>query len=246
MRMISIVIPAYNEGENLKRIEKELIGVLSPLKLDYEVVVVNDGSRDNTAKEVEKLHKKFPFVRLVNHETNKGMACGIITGINNAKGGLLITLDADLTFHPKDIPKLLERFGKGDVDIVIGSHVLGGTKDIPFYRVFLSRACNLIYAVLLGKHITAISPIFRLYKTSQLKELGLVCRPQKQGGFDINAEILFKLLQRGRKVAEVPVVLGTRTSGVSKMNSWKATVMHLKMLRKILIWRIKAIFGRKK
>lgn len=245
--VISVVIPCYNEEGNVARYETELLRELDLSKNPYEIIFVDDGSVDNTYLELEKLVKKYPNrLRMVQHEKNKGMACAIVSGINKARGEMLVTLDADLTFHPKDISKLLNVFSEEKADVVIGSHVLGGTQGIAPYRVFLSRCCNFLYGILLGKNITAVSPIFRLYNTFHLKQLNLNPRPKRQGGFDINAEILFRFLQQKKKVVEVPVMLGTRISGVSKMNSLKATAMHLRMLSKIFFWRVKSVISTEK
>src|SRR5512133_3594152 len=118
MNMISFIFPAYNEAENLKRFPSEVIPVFDALGQSYEIVVVDDGSFDDTAAVARTLGSK---VRLVQHEKNKGLGAAVRTGIASAQGDLLITMDTDLTFAPSDVPKLLERFAKGDVDVVSGS-----------------------------------------------------------------------------------------------------------------------------
>ncbi len=235
MTSISVIISCFNEAENVKLFDKELLPVLKSLKMPFEVVLVDDGSTDDTVEEINKLIKRDRGVRLVRHPRNLGLGAGLRTGIANVSGDLTITLDADLTFHPGEIPKLLERFNKGDVDCVIGSHFGGGKlENIPFHRVFLSKSVNILYSILFGEKISTVSAIFRLYKTEQLKELTLTSKK-----FDICAEILFKLIQNKRRIAEVPVTLTTRIYGVSKLNNIQEIKNHLKLLFKVLLWRLR-------
>lgn len=233
--MLTISIACYNEAENIKRFEKELLPVLNGLKMPYEVLLIDDGSKDSTLEEANKLAKKHKEIRVIKHPRNLGLGAGIKTGIKEAKGDLFIPLDGDLTFHPDQIPLLMERFNKGNVDCVIGSHFGKGGKleKVPFYRIVLSKGVNILYTILLGKRISSISSIFRLYRTGQLKELKL-----ESDGFDISAEILVKLLRKKKKIVEVPVTLTTRIYGVSKLNNFKEAKNHIKLLSRILWWNI--------
>lgn len=240
MKDLSVILPCFNEEDNVVRIPEELIKELDKLKLDYEIIAVNDGSSDNTLHELKKLQKKYQIIKIVNHETNKGLANAIKSGIDNATGKLTVTLDADFTFHPRQIKNLLNRFYKGDVDIVIGSPTLGNgySQDIPRYRIWLSRVGGLLYKIALGTNITAVTPIFRLYKTEHLKEIELNPQPTPKGGFDINAEILAKLLIKKRKAIDIPAELTTRQYGESKISNSKEIVRNLLLVLRITWWRI--------
>lgn len=224
--MISFIFPAYNEAENLRRFPAEALPEFDRLGEDYEVVVVDDGSTDDTAAVARSLG---PRVRLVQHDRNRGLGAAVRTGIGAAQGDLVITMDSDLTFAPSDVPKLLERFRKGDVDVVSGSPKLAGYgKDIPSYRVLVGKISTLIYSLIFGSKITAVTPIFRLYRKKDLDELKL-----QSTGFDINAEILFQLVQNGKRVAEVPTMLTQRIHGESKLDYKKEMKRHLR-----LVWRM--------
>ncbi len=235
--MLSVIIPCYNEEENIKLYKKELIPEIRKCSKDFEIIFVNDGSKDKTLGGLKQLQKEEKNIKVVAYEPNQGMGYALRQGINAARGDLTVFLDADLTFHPSQIPELLKRFTQGDVDCVIGSHFMSGGelgKDIPFYRIFLSKGVNILYTILMGKSIRSMSSIFRLYRTKDLKEMRLTST-----AFDINAEILFKLLQKKKKVIEIPATLTTRRFGVSKLNTRKEIINHLKLLTKILFWKLK-------
>lgn len=234
LKLLTVAIPAYNEEENLKRIEKELIPVMKKLKMPYEILVVDDGSKDNTANEILKLKKKYNFVRLVKHPKNMGLGAGVKTSIRNAKGDAIIFLDADFTFHPSEIPKILRKYEKGNYDCVIGTQFgKGGKTKMQIHRKFLSKGVNLLYRIFLGRKITSMSSIFRLYRKSSLDGISM-----KSNNFDINAEILFDMIKKNKKIVEVPATLTTRIYGESKLNNIQEIKNHLGILSKIIKWRL--------
>jgi dolichol-phosphate mannosyltransferase len=229
--LLSVVIPAWNEAKNLGRYPTELLPVLESLGMPFEVLVVDDGSRDDTARLATGLGE---WARVVRHDRNMGLAAALRTGFAAARGELIVTLDADLTFAPTLIPKLLERFQVGDVDVVSGSPKLAGYgDDIPSYRVWVSHAATAVYSGLLGQSVTAVSPILRLYRTSDLQHLDL-----SSAGFEINAEILYCLIRRGKRVAEIPAPLTQRIHGQSSLNYRREMLRHLKLVRRMVNWRL--------
>lgn len=225
---LSVVIPCFNEEENIKRIPKELLSVLNNLKINYEIIIIDDGSTDNSGKEIHALNESK--IKLVKHSKNLGLGHAIRTGINTARGDLLVTLDADFTFSPKYIPLFLETLeNNSKIDFVISSSALEGFGRL---RVFVSKLARKIYSFLLGEKSVSVNQIFKLYKTHQLKSLPLESR-----GFDIGAEIFFKLVFSGKKFVEVPVPLTRRVHGVSHLNYRKEIVRHFFLLLKILKWK---------
>jgi dolichol-phosphate mannosyltransferase len=229
--VLSVVIPAWNEAKNLGRYPAELLPVLETVGMPFEVLIVDDGSRDDTARLAVGLGE---WARVVRHERNRGLAAALRTGFEAARGELVVTLDADLTFAPWLIPKLVERFKVGDVDVVSGSPKLAGYgHDIPSYRVWVSHAATAVYSSLLGQSVTAVSPILRLYRTADLQNLDL-----SSAGFEINAEILYCLIRRGKRVAEIPAPLTQRIHGQSSLNYRREMVRHLKLVRRMVNWRL--------
>ena len=229
--LLTIVVPAWNEADNLRRYPSELLPVLEALGTPYEVVIVDDRSTDDSRRVAEAMG---PAVRVVSHEHNRGLGAAIRTGFAAARGELVVTLDADLTFSPELIGRLLERFHRGDVDVVTGSPKLAGYgEEIPSYRIVISRLATLVYSTILGTWVTAVSPIFRLYRRDDLHELDL-----RSVGFDINAEILFGLLKNGKRLAEIPAPLTQRIHGQSRLNYRKEIVRHLRLSGRMAAWRL--------
>ncbi|MBS3050569.1 MAG: glycosyltransferase [Candidatus Aenigmarchaeota archaeon] len=234
MDLFTVAIPACNEEENIKRIDKELIPVMKNIGMPYEILVIDDGSTDKTAEEVRRLQKKYKNIRLVQHDRNLGLGAGTRTAVKNSKGSILLFLDADFTFHPREIPKLLEKYRDGDYDCIIGTQFgKGGKTKMQAHRKFLSKSVNTLYRFMLGRNITTISSIFRLYRKSALKGISM-----KSNNFDICAEMLFDMIKKNRKITEVPVTLTTRIYGESKISNTREIKNHLKLLSKIAKWRI--------
>lgn len=231
MNKLSIIIPAYNEEENVKLLPMELVPYLKALQMPYEIIVVDDGSKDETVKNIKALF--IPELLIVEHGRNRGIGAALRTGIMQASGELTVMLDSDMTFHPRYIKDLLERFKIGDVDFVIGSPKMAGySEKIEWYRRLITKTTGFVYSLVLGRKITAPTGIFRLYKTADLKNL-----PLQSEKFDIFVEIIFRLVSAGKKYAEIPVPLGARQFGVSKLNYVQETIRHLKIVRQILVWR---------
>jgi dolichol-phosphate mannosyltransferase len=228
---LSFVFPAFNEAANLRRFPEEVFPVFDALGRSYEVVIVDDGSADDTAAVAEGLGAR---ARLVRHGRNQGLGAALRTGFQHAAGDLVVTMDTDLTFSPKLVPELLARFDRGDVDVVSGSPQLAGyASDIPSYRVFVSRASTMVYSAILGTRVTSVSPIFRLYRRADLRELDLAAV-----GFDINVEILYGLLRKGKRLAEIPAPLTQRIHGESNLNYGREMRRHLRLVGRMLGWKL--------
>lgn len=232
LQKLSIVVPCFNEEENLKRFPEEVIGPLSKSVPDWEIVFIDDGSTDRTFHVMQDLQQKFPGILVRQHSQNSGLGSGLRTGFDVATGDAILTLDSDLTFHPRELPSLLAVYVTG-VDCVMGSPFQGKMENVHLVRKFLSWGVNRLYALLLGRNFSSVSSIFRLMRSSKVKQLDLRCT-----SFDINAEVLYKLLAAGGKVVEVPVTLGKREFGVSKINVAREIKNHLKMFLKIIYWKV--------
>lgn len=232
---LSVVVPCFNEEGNVYLFKKEIIEFFRGFPFDSEFIFVDDGSTDKTNSLLDSLRGNDPKIKILTHSKNKGLGQSVRDGIDSSTGDAILTLDADLTFHPREFAELLEAY-KPDVDCVSGSPFMGGFMGVSFFRRFLSVSVNRIYKVLLGQKITATSSLLRLYKANAVQSLELTST-----SFDINAEIISKLVFSGNKIVEVPVVLTERIFGVSKIKITREIKNHLKMFLKIMIWRAAGI-----
>ncbi|SCL75643.1 Undecaprenyl-phosphate 4-deoxy-4-formamido-L-arabinose transferase [Methanoculleus chikugoensis] len=237
--MISIVIPLYNERDNILTYRDELFPKIDRIAgatgESFQYVMVDDGSRDDTYPLLQGLARERSDVIAVTNGTNKGMGAAIKHGLQYCKGDLVVTMDSDLTFRPEDVEALIAAYRASHPDCVSGSPYLkqGLMEEVSFIRFLPSKVVNTLYQILLGAKITCVSPIFRLYRKDVLDEIRI-----QSNNFEINAEILAKLILSGRSVVEVPVVLHTRRYGESKINVSKEIRNHVRLLTKIFKIRV--------
>ncbi|MDP3395072.1 MAG: glycosyltransferase family 2 protein [Methanoregula sp.] len=233
--MISIIIPLFNEVDNARLYPERLFPIVGPIIEKYgetcEYILVDDGSRDTTLNELNKLKDRQKNVVVVPHGVNKGMGVAVRTGLTYCNGDLVIMMDSDLTYRPEDIEKLLAAYSETGADCISASPYLGKdlAKEIssPF-RLFISKSVNFLYRVLLQDDLTCVSGIFRLYKKRALDDLTLDSK-----NFEICAEIISKLILNGKSVHEIGVKVYTREFGESKLNVKKEVVNNLRILSKI-------------
>jgi dolichol-phosphate mannosyltransferase len=232
--MISVIIPIFNEEEILKQYDTIFYPTIDRLKEqfheDFEIILVDDKSRDKSWDIISELAGRRVNTKGVKHENNRGMGGAIKTGIATSHGDLLVFLDADLTFKPEDISILLAEYRRNPADCISGSPYLqpGLMTDVHRYRMILSRTVNILYRILLWRHVTSISPIFRLYKREVFGSMHI-----SSENFEINAEILSKMIFLNMKIVEVPVALHERKFGESKAKLMKSVKNHIVVLYKI-------------
>jgi len=233
-KIVSLVFPCYNEEEMIRTYPLRLFPVVERIGREcgetFEFVMVDDGSRDDTYAELQALARSRRDVVAVSHGINRGMGAAIRTGVAQSRGDPIITMDADLTFRPEDIPALIAAYRRTGADCVSGSPYIrkGLIKDVSRARLVLSVPVNLMYRFLLGRGITAVSPVFRLYRRSIFEDFSI-----ESNNFEINAEILAKLIIAGRRVVEVPVELHKREHGTSKIRVMREIKNNLRILAKI-------------
>ena len=213
--MISIVVPAYNEEEAIAA----FIGAfVKEIKLNepYELIIINDGSTDSMESIVRKYVKKHKFIKLVNHNINRGLGKALETGFSNAKGDYIITMDSDLTHPISFIPKLVECCKHNDVCIASRYIPGGGMKNIPRWRMFISKYVNRASGIIFFSRIKDITAGFKIYKAEKIKDIRI-----KRSGFESQAEIMVYLMKKHCKFKEIPFILKKREIGTSKFNFFK-------------------------
>jgi len=203
----SVVIPVYNERDNLEILLNSLTEVMDSLQKEYEIICVNDGSRDGSDEVLKALKRKYEQLRVVEFERNCGLTAALDAGFSMAQGDIVITMDADMQNDPQDIPKLLERIV--DYDVVCG--VRSGRHD-PWLRIISSRIANYVRNKATKENIIDVGCTLRAYKRKFLSRLKL---------FDGMHRFLPTLLKwEGAKVMEVEVDHHPRLYGKTKYGVW--------------------------
>ena len=231
---LTVVLPCHNEAENIARYGAELYPALDALNLPYEVVIVNDGSTDDTALAASKLLLTRKDTSILTLSPNRGMGGALRAGFAAAKGEWIATLDADLTFPPSSLKDLYAAAAAAKADLASGSPYLraGDMAGVAWVRRMPSLMINALYRGLFGRALTAYTPVFRLYRASFIRSLPLL-----SDGFEINAEIAARALLAKRPVVEVPAPLLARTAGVSKLQRGRELKRHLALISKLLAGR---------
>ncbi|MEZ5429173.1 MAG: glycosyltransferase [Pyrinomonadaceae bacterium] len=226
---ITVIIPCYNEAETLPYLANTLRGLSENLRENYDphFIFVDDCSTDDTLKMLKDLFGDKDNVRIIRHETNKGVAAGIMTGLQAAETEIVCSMDCDCTYDPHELEKMIPLLGD-NVDMVTASpyHKKGSVRNVPEWRLFLSKGASFLYRRVLKAKLNTYTSCFRVYRRSSVVDLDL-----KEKGFLGVAELLGKLdLQRGGRIVEYPAVLEVRLFGFSKMKTVRTIFGHLKLL----------------
>ncbi|MEO0530002.1 MAG: glycosyltransferase family 2 protein [Planctomycetota bacterium] len=241
---IRVALPAYNEAEALEPLLASLNGTLATTGLPYEIVVVDDGSTDDTAQIASHASFSMP-VRLVKHEQNQGLAGALRTGLLDAvkhadPGDIVLTMDSDNTHPAGLIPRMLQLIHEGH-DVVIGSRFQPGSRviGVPFDRVLLSIAARWVFKLLLPiAGVRDYTCGFRAYRVEPLaaavEHFG--DRFVSEQGFSCMVDVLLKL--RRLRVNGSPIVMGEAPmvlrydlkGGASKMRVWRTVRQTLSLV----------------
>jgi glycosyltransferase involved in cell wall biosynthesis len=201
----SIVIPAYNESVRIRPTLDELLRYLREQAWDAEILVVNDGSSDNTAEIVREYGKLHPQVLLVENPGNRGKGYSVRNGMMHARGDVCLFTDADLSSPITEAPKLFDAIAQG-ADIAIGSRWLRTelqTERQPLYRQAFGRIFNLALRIILGLRFTDTQCGFKAFRRDAAQRIFPLQRIERWG-FD--PEILYLARRAGLRVEEVPVL----------------------------------------
>ena len=221
---LTVVIPMFNEAENVERTTRTVAAELEKSILNWEILLVDDGSTDKTTEVAQTLNWQDPRVRIISYFPNQGRGKAIRTGFEKANGRLIATIDSDLSYDPHFILDLVNAFSeKPEVDIVIGSPYMKGGKaeGVPFFRLWVSRLGNLLLGFALPGSIHTVTGILRAYRREVLESLEL-----ESNGKELYLEILSKAFALGYRVYEVPAVLKARQKGRSKFKLKKTASSH--------------------
>ena len=216
----ALVLPMFDEADNVAPLLDRLDAVRARCRLDLLAIAVDDGSRDATAARLAEASARYALLRTVAHAKNAGLAAALRTGISAALAerqpavDAIACMDADLTHAPEDLPRLLAPLAEGHADVVLGSRYVpgGGMRDVPWARRAISILGNRLGRRLLGISAMDLTSGFRAARADVYRAIRL-----EEPGFGIQLEGTVKAHRAGFRVAEVPITLGVRRKGHSKM-----------------------------
>jgi glycosyltransferase involved in cell wall biosynthesis len=205
---LSLVLPAFNEAPNIETVVRDSLVTLPRFTDRYEIIVVDDGSRDGTGASVARLADEDGHVRLVSHQRNRGYGAALTSGFRAATGDYIMFMDADRQFDIRDL-RLLSPFA-ADYDIVAGFRM---ERSDPIHRRVFAELFNVAVRVLFGVHLRDIDCAFKLYRGDLLRSITLTAP-----GALINTEIQAKARRQGATLQQVgvhhyPRVAGAATGG---------------------------------
>ncbi len=234
---VSLLIPCFNEESSISQLADRLTHLLECYEtaIDWKFVFVDDGSLDGTVEEINQVFSTWPDVRILRHETNQGLTAALQTGFRAITTRWVICMDADCTYDPEILPKLLERVETG-FDVVSASpyHPQGGVLHVARWRIALSRAASAMYRRLFYSKLTCYTSCVRIYNTRALERVP----PLRFPGFVGVTELLWHLDRQGANIGEVPAILKPRTTGVSKMRTLLTARRHLRLMVTICYERL--------
>ncbi len=203
--MFSLVIPAYNESARIRPTLDEILRYVEEQKWDAEILIVDDGSRDDTAEIVREYSRSYPQVQLIQNPGNRGKGFSVRNGMLQARGEICLFTDADLSSPISEAEKLFDAIRQG-ADIAIGSRWLRAemqTERQPLYRQAFGRIFNLLLRLVLGLHFMDTQCGFKAFRREAAQQI-FPLQKIERWGFD--PEILFLARRKGLRAVEVAVV----------------------------------------
>ncbi|MBW2058261.1 MAG: glycosyltransferase [Deltaproteobacteria bacterium] len=222
---ISVIIPMYNEADNVASTLSRISAVLEKANRTYELIPVDDGSNDETLSIARDMETRDPHIRAVSYPNNIGRGKALRVGFAEARGEIVVSIDADLSYDPEyilDLVRVLDE--EDDVDVVLASPYMKGgrTEKVPLARLLVSRVGNMILSFSLPGKFKTVTCVFRAYRKRVLDSLEL-----ESTGKEIHLEILSKVLALGYRVKEIPATLRGRRKGKSKFRFRGTAISHL-------------------
>lgn len=216
---LSVVIPLYNESSTIQQIVERVKQSLKKQNLNAEILVVNDGSTDNSAE----ISRTIPEITFIDSKKNCGKGAAVKKGFERATGEIFLIQDADLEYDPADYTSLIEPILKGECMVTMGSRfllerpVFFGKKKSPYFAHYLGNLLivwltNFLY----GGHYTDYEGCYKVLKAETIRSIQI-----HSNGFEYENELICKVLKRGYKIVEVPIHYCPRTYEDGKKITWK-------------------------
>jgi glycosyltransferase involved in cell wall biosynthesis len=215
--LVTVVVPIFNEAGTIGQVVDELIG----LRLRLEILLVNDGSTDGSAAEMERLAQRYPAVRGLHQPANRGKGAAVRRGIDESSGDIVLIQDADLEYSPSDIPALIDPLLSGKADAVFGTRLRGGAhpqRAHLFWHYAGNRFLTLLANVLYNTTISDMEVGYKAFRGDLVRALDLV-----SDDFRIEPELTAKVLRLGAgiRLYEVPISYYGRSYAEGKKITWR-------------------------
>lgn len=205
IKNLSVFFPCVNEEGNLEETVRKAIGFLQRLKLEYEIIIVNDGSTDKTGQIADKLAGQNPNIKVIHHPKNLGYGEALKSGFYNAKFDTIVYTDGDRQFDFSEVTKFIDKLG--DADLIIGYRI---KRRDPFFRLLFAKGWTLALFAFFRLNLRDVDCGFKMIKRQVLEKIP---RLSSQRGAMINAELAIKTKKAGFKISEVGVNHYPRLSG---------------------------------
>jgi glycosyltransferase involved in cell wall biosynthesis len=230
---LSVVIPCYNEEAILRANVNTVIDYLKSksFKYDWEILLINDGSKDKTAEIADELSRQNTCVRVIHHPVNLNLGHALQTGFRNSKGDIIVVLDVDLSYSVEYVEKLADKLVETSADIVIASPYMKGGKvtAVPFSRRIMSKWVNRFMRMAAQDKYYTYTGMVRAYRKTFIRTLNL-----KTKDYEINPEIIYKGMILRARIVEIPAHLdwteqnkhsGKRTSSMRILRGFFSGIM---------------------
>ena len=213
---LSIIIPCYNEEATITTL-LDRVWNLNLNTIQKEIIVVDDGSKDQSTKHIQSFITTHPKVQLLSASRNKGKGAAIRRGFAAATGDLVVIQDADLEYDPHDWEQMLALFKSPKVQVVFGSRrLLKDHSSSGFSYYWGAQSITMVTNLMYGAHMTDMFTCYKMFRRSFLNTLQL-----QSNGFDIEAELAAKTLRRGATIYEVPISYHPRSIANGKKIRWQ-------------------------
>jgi len=220
-RLLSVVMPVYNERTTIDEIVRRVLAV--PMRI--ELIVVDDGSTDGTSEILDALQPELKFTLL--RQGNAGKGAALRRGFASMTGDLAVIQDADLEYSPEEYPQLIELICDGKADVVYGSRFLGRHRVFLFTHYLGNKVVTLATNILYNTMLTDMETCYKAMRTDVLRSMTL-----DSNGFGIEPELTAKIFKRGYRVYEVPITYAGRNYDQGKKITWTAGFVALWVLLK--------------
>ncbi|MDD2485281.1 MAG: glycosyltransferase family 2 protein [bacterium] len=228
--LITVVMPVYNEAQTVR----DILELVTSNPLEKEIIIIDDGSTDGTVNLLHDLlnarDKKYfkPWIddiRLIEHPVNRGKGAAVRSGLEAARGDVIIVQDADLEYDPDDYSKLLRPILSGRSEVVYGSRFLGEHKAMFYWHQVGNKFLTFVTNILYNTTLTDMETCYKCFTKEAIKGMRL-----RSNRFEIEPELTARLLKRGYRIYEVPISYNGREYRQGKKITWKDGLSALKAL----------------